>query len=199
MAVACNVSHRDQLERLVADVMAEWQRIDILVCNAAVNPHFGSLMDISDEAYDKIMTVNVKNTLWLCRLVIPRMTERKDGVVIVVSSIAGFKGSRNLGTYAISKAADMQLVRNLALECAGDNVRVNGIAPGLVRTAFSRALWENPENRARALESYPLGRLGEPEDIAGAAVFLASAAGRWVTGQTLVIDGGAGVSAGRYS
>ncbi len=199
IALPCNVSHRDQIRSLVNDTLKQWDRIDVLVCNAAVNPHFGPSLEISEEAYDKIMATNVKNVLWLCRAVIPQMAERKDGAVIIISSIAGFKGTRNLGTYAISKAADMQITRNLAVEWGRDNIRVNCIAPGLVRTDFARALWEDPENRARALTAYPLGRLGEPEDVAGAAVFLAGNGAAWITGQTLAVDGGTSAAAGQYS
>ena len=199
IAIPCNVSDQEQLQSLVDATLKRWGRIDVLVCNAAVNPHFGSSLEISEEAYDKIMATNVKNVLWLCRAVIPQMAGRKDGVVIIVSSIAGFKGTRRLGTYAISKAADMQMTRNLAVEWGHENVRVNCIAPGLVRTDFARALWEDPENRARALATYPLGRLGEPQDIAGAAVFLAARSAAWITGQTLVVDGGTSAAAGQYS
>jgi len=199
MAVPCNVSDVGQLEALVAATLNAWQRIDVLVCNAAVNPYHGPLSGITDEAYDRIMTTNVKNVLWLCNRVIPGMAERRDGAVIVVSSIAGLKGSRGLGAYALSKAADMQLVRNLALEWGHANVRVNGIAPGLVRTDFARALWENEETLAKVLASYPLGRIGEPADLAGAALLLASPAGSFITGQTLVVDGGATAAGGQYS
>lgn len=199
ITVPCNVSDLGQVQSLVDRTLAEWGRIDVLVCNAAVNPHFGPSLEIDESAFDKIMSTNVKNVLWLCRAVIPQMAERKDGAVIIVSSIAGFKGTRRLGTYAISKAADMQLTRNLAVEWGARNVRVNCIAPGLVRTDFARALWEDPENRAKALAAYPLGRLGEPEDVAGAAVFLAARSGAWITGQTLVVDGGTSAAGGQYS
>jgi len=199
MAIACNVSDSDQIRSLVDATLKQWDKIDVLVCNAAVNPHFGSSLDISEEAYDKIMSTNVKNVLWLCRAVIPQMAARKDGAVIIVSSIAGFKGTRRLGTYALSKAADMQMTRNLAMEWGPDNIRINCIAPGLVRTDFARALWEDPENYAKALAAYPLGRLGEPEDIAGAAVFLAAKSASWITGQTLVVDGGTSAAGGQYS
>ena len=161
IAIPCNVSDQEQLRSLADATLKQWGRIDVLVCNAAVNPHFGSSLAIGEKAYDKVMTTNVKNVLWLCHAVIPQMAERKDGAVIIVSSIAGLKGSRRLGTYAISKAADMQITRNLAVEWGPENVHVNGIAPGLVRTDFARALWEDPENRARALAAYPLGRLGD--------------------------------------
>ena len=166
-------------------------RIDILVCNAAVNPSVGPMAAASGEAYDKILDTNVKNVLALCNRVIPQMAERKDGAVIIISSIAGLKGHDQLGLYAISKAAEMQLARNLAVEWGRDNVRVNCIAPGLVRTDFARTLWEDPAVLAEVQATYPLGRIGEPEDVAGAAVFLASRAGAFVTGQVLVVDGGA--------
>ena len=199
MALACNISEKADLQALVDGTLKRWGRIDALVCNAAVNPYFGPLAEIPDEAYDKILDTNVKSNLWLCNMTIPQMAERHDGAVIIVSSIAGLKGHGKLGAYAISKAADNQLARNLAVEWGRSNVRVNCIAPGLVRTDMARALWEDPDNLARALETYPLGRIGEPEDIAGAAVFLASRAGNFVTGQTLVVDGGTTISSGRYS
>ena len=199
MARACNISEKPQLRALVDATLERWGRIDALVCNAAVNPYFGPLAEIPDEVYDKTMNANVRSNLWLCNMVIPQMAERGGGAVIIVSSIAGLKGHGKLGAYAISKAADIQLARNLAVEWGRSNVRVNCIAPGLVRTDMARALWEDPDNLARALEAYPLGRIGEPEDIAGAAVFLASRAGDFVTGQTLVIDGGTTISSGRYT
>jgi NAD(P)-dependent dehydrogenase (short-subunit alcohol dehydrogenase family) len=199
IAIPCNVSDLGQVQSLVDDTLKHWGRIDVLVCNAAVNPHFGPSLEIDESAFDKVMSTNVKNVLWLCRAVIPQMAERRDGAVIIVSSIAGLKGTSRLGAYAISKAADMQLTRNLALEWGHRNVRVNCIAPGLVRTDFARALWEDPENHAKALAAYPLGRLGEPEDVAGAAVFLAARAGAWITGQTLVVDGGTTTAAGDYT
>ena len=199
MACACNISEKTQLHALVDATLERWGRIDALVCNAAVNPYFGPLAEITDEAYDKTMNANVRSNLWLCNMVIPRMAERGGGAVVIVSSIAAFKGHGNLGVYALSKAADNQLARSLAVEWGRANVRVNCIAPGLVRTDMARALWEDPDNLARALEAYPLGRIGEPEDIAGAAVFLASRAGDFVTGQTLVIDGGTTISSGRYT
>jgi NAD(P)-dependent dehydrogenase (short-subunit alcohol dehydrogenase family) len=186
----CNISHLDQLQGLVDHAVARYGRIDSLVCNAAVNPHYGPMATIPEDAYDKIMATNVKSTLWLCNMVAPLMAERRDGSIIIISSIAGLAGSADIGVYGISKAAESQLARNLAVEWAGHNIRANCIAPGLVKTDFARALWEDPERRAKALEVYPLGRLGEPEDIAGAAVFLAARAGQWLTGQTIVIDGG---------
>jgi dehydrogenase/reductase SDR family protein 4 len=199
IAIPCNISKRDELGALVDKTLAHWGQIDVLVCNASISPHHGPLREISDDAYDAIMNTNVKNTLWLCNRVISQMAERKDGVVIIISSIAALKGTRKLGAYAMSKAAHIQLARNLALEWGHANVRVNCIAPGLVRTDMARALWGDPENYARALKSYPLGRIGEPEDVAGAAVFLAARAGAFITGQTIVIDGGATIAGGQYN
>jgi NAD(P)-dependent dehydrogenase (short-subunit alcohol dehydrogenase family) len=190
IAHAASISDRAALQGLVDRTVSEWGKIDILVCNAAVNPYFGPLLDISDEAFDKIMASNVRSNIWLCSMVIPAMAERKDGSVIVISSIAGFKGNTKLGAYGISKAADFQLVRNLAVEWGPHNVRVNAIAPAIIRTDFARALWENPEIHDRAVANYPLRRIGEPDDVAGAAIFLGSRAGEFVTGQVITVDGG---------
>ena len=190
IALAANISDKAALQALVDRTIAEWGRIDTLVCNAAVNPHFGPLATITDEAFDKIMASNVRSNLWLCNMVIPQMAARKDGSVIIVSSIAGLKGNAMLGAYGISKAADFQLARNLAVEWGASNIRINAIAPGIIRTDFAKALWENPASYEKAVRSYPLGRIGEPDDVAGAAIFLASRAGAFVTGQVLVVDGG---------
>ena len=199
LAVPCHVGRAEQLQTLVDRTMAQWGRIDVLVCNAAVNPHFGPMADVSGEAYDTIMDTNVKHVLWLSNTVIPQMAARNDGVVIIISSIGGLKGHDKLGIYALSKAAEMQLARNLAVEWGRSNVRVNCIAPGLVRTHFAKALWENPAALKEALATYPLGRIGEADDIAGAAVFLASKAGAFMSGQVMVVDGGATIASGRYT
>jgi NAD(P)-dependent dehydrogenase (short-subunit alcohol dehydrogenase family) len=190
LAHAASISDKAALQSLIDAPLAKWGKIDILVCNAAVNPHYGPLHTISDEAFDKIMASNVRSNLWLCNMVIPQMAERKDGAVIIISSIAGLKGNKVLGAYGISKAADFELARDLAVEWGPSNVRVNAIAPAIVRTDFARALWENPETYARAVARYPLGRIGEPDDVAGAAIFLAARSGAWVTGQVIVVDGG---------
>jgi NAD(P)-dependent dehydrogenase (short-subunit alcohol dehydrogenase family) len=199
IAVPCNISSLDDLRRLVDATLDAWGRIDVLVCNAAVNPYYGPMAEVPESAYDKTMDTNVKSNLWLCNMAIPNMAERRDGVVILVSSISGLKGHDKLGIYALSKAADFQLVRNLAVEWGHANIRVNCIAPGLVRTDFARRLWEDPAAHDRAVAGYPLGRLGEPEDIAGAALFLAAPTGAFMTGQVLVIDGGVTIASGRYS
>jgi dehydrogenase/reductase SDR family protein 4 len=190
IAIPCHIGRREECETLIANTREKWGKIDTLVCNAAINPYYGPLTGLADDVFSKVMETNVRSNLWLANLVQPEMAARRDGTVIIVSSIGGLKGTDVLGIYAISKAADMQLARNLAVEWGPSNIRVNCIAPGLVRTDFARALWENPEMRKKSEDRTALRRLGEPEDIAGAAVFLASRAGRWLTGQTIVIDGG---------
>lgn len=193
-AIACHIGKREDVEHLVSETKNQFGQIDILVCNAAVNPYYGPMAGLTDDAFAKVIDSNVRSNIWLCNLVLPEMAERKDGSVIIVSSIGGLKGSLNLGIYAISKAADFQLARNLAVEWGPRNIRVNCIAPGLVRTDFARALWDNPEALAKTEAATPLRRIGEPEDIAGAAVYLASPASRWMTGQVIVIDGGVTIS-----
>jgi NAD(P)-dependent dehydrogenase (short-subunit alcohol dehydrogenase family) len=190
VAIPCHIGRRADVEALIEKTRQRWGQIDVLVCNAAVNPYYGPMTGLSDDAFGKVMETNVRSNLWLANLVQPEMAARRDGVIIIVSSIGGLKGTDILGIYAISKAADMQLARNLAVEWGPHNIRVNCIAPGLVRTDFARALWENPELREASEARMPLGRIGEPEDVAGAAVFLAARSGNWITGQTIVIDGG---------
>lgn len=199
IAVPCHIGHKDQCRNLVDRTIERWGRIDILVCNAAVNPYMGSLMEMPDEAFDKVMSINVRSNIWLASMVGPHMKAQRDGTIIIISSTGGLRGSAVLGAYGLSKAADMQLVRNLTVEYGPHNIRSNCIAPALVRTDFARALWEDPQRYETAVRSYPLGRIGEPEDISGIAVMLASKAGSWITGQTLVVDGGAMAAIGRYA
>jgi NAD(P)-dependent dehydrogenase (short-subunit alcohol dehydrogenase family) len=196
IGIACNVGHKDQLAALVAQTRAQFGAIDILICNAAVNPYFGPLAEIPDEAYDRTMNTNVRSNLWLCQMALPDMISRRDGAIVIISSIAGLKGSAALGVYGISKAADFQLARNLAVEWGKHNIRVNCIAPGLVKTDFAKALWDNPEQLAQRLRTTPLGRIGEPEDIAGIALLLASPAASFITGQVIVADGGVTIAGG---
>lgn len=191
IAIAANISSKEDLRHLVDETMRQFGRIDVLVCNAASNPHYGPMAGIGDDQFRKILENNVIANHWLINFVAPQMIERMDGVVIIVSSVGGLRGSAVIGAYNISKAADFQLARNLAVEYGPHNVRVNCIAPGLVRTDFARALWEDPERLHKVNTLVPLRRIGEPDEIAGAAVFLASRAGSFITGQSIVVDGGA--------
>jgi NAD(P)-dependent dehydrogenase (short-subunit alcohol dehydrogenase family) len=188
--IPCHIARKEELQKLADETVRLWGGIDVLVCNAAVNPYLGPAAGASDEVYERVMGANVRSNFWLTNMVLPQMAERGGGSVIIISSIGGLLGSAQLGLYAISKAADMQLARNICVEWGPRNIRANAIAPGLVRTDFARALWENPELYRRRTRHTPLQRIGEPDEIAGAAVFLASRAGSFVTGQTIVVDGG---------
>ncbi|MFO0986314.1 MAG: SDR family oxidoreductase [Alphaproteobacteria bacterium] len=190
MVVACNISHKGQLEALVGRTVERWGRLDILVCNAAVNPYFGPMSTMPEDAYDKIMASNVKSNFWLCNMAAPHMAAQGGGAIIIVSSIGGNQGSATVGVYGMSKAADYALTRNLAVEWGPKNIRANCIAPGLIKTDFSRAFWENPKLSDRVNARTPLRRIGQPEDVGGVAVFLAARAGAYLTGQVVVIDGG---------
>jgi len=189
-AIPANISSKQDLQQLVAQSTAALGKIDILVCNAASNPYYGPLAGIEDDQFRKILENNVIANHWLINFVAPQMIERKDGAIIIVSSIGGLRGSPVIGAYNISKAADFQLARNLAVEYGPHNVRVNCIAPGLIKTDFAKALWEDPALLERRTSTTPLRRIGEPDEIAGAAIFLASQAGSFVTGQAIVVDGG---------
>jgi NAD(P)-dependent dehydrogenase (short-subunit alcohol dehydrogenase family) len=191
IAVPCNIGYKEQLQSLVDQTVAHFGPIDALVCNAAINPYAGPMAEIPDDAFDKIMASNVKSNHWLATMVLPSMKERKRGSITIVSSIGGLRGTSILGAYSISKAADMQLARNIAVEYGPHNVRANTIAPGLVRTDFAKYLWENEDILKDATSGSALRRIGESDEIAGAAVFLASRAGAFTTGQTIVCDGGA--------
>ena len=193
IALACNISRKEELQKLVDDTTKRWGGIDVLVCNAAVNPYYGPSIAMPDDAYDKVMNSNVRSNFWLCNMVLPQMAQRGGGSVIIISSIAGIVGSSTLGVYGLSKAADMALARNLCAEWGPKNIRANCIAPGLIRTDFAKALWDDPKVYEQTVKVYPLRRIGEPDEIAGAAVFLAGPSGSYMTGQTIVIDGG-GVS-----
>jgi len=194
LVIPCNIARKEEVEGLVAGALKHWGRIDTLVCNAAVNPYFGPLEKIPDEAFDKIMSSNIKSNLWLCNYAIPAMAERGGGNVVIVSSIGGLRGSAQLGAYGISKAADMQLTRSLAVEWGARNVRINCVAPGLVKTDFARALWEDPERLKRTVSTAPLRRIGEPREIGGVIAFLASTAASFMTGTVIVADGGVSIA-----
>ena len=195
-AHAASISSKPALEALVAATRARFGRIDVLVCNAASNPYYGPMAGISDEQFRKIFDNNVLANHWLAQLVAPEMRARKAGSIVIVSSIGGLTASTAIGAYNVSKAADFQLARNLAAEFGPDGVRVNCIAPGLVRTDFARALWEDPVVLEQVTRLAPLRRIGEPHEIAGAAVFLASDASSFMTGQAIVVDGGATIGGG---
>tara|TARA_B100001146_G_C16199127_1_gene443291 strand:- start:5366 stop:6130 length:765 start_codon:yes stop_codon:yes gene_type:complete len=190
MVIPCNISDTTALQMLVDETRAKLDKIDILVCNAATNPYFGSIQNIPEKAIDKLMDNNIKSNILLCQMVIPEMVERKEGSIIIISSVGGLKASTVIGGYNVTKAADIMIVKNLAAEFGKHNVRTNAIAPGLFRTDFAKALWENPDILKASTAGCPMRRIGEPDEIGGAAVFLASKAGSFVNGHTLVVDGG---------
>jgi NAD(P)-dependent dehydrogenase (short-subunit alcohol dehydrogenase family) len=190
IGVASSLSSKESLQAMIDAGRAAFGHIDVLVCNAASNPHYGPLGTITDEQFRKTLDNNIVAQHWLITMVAPEMRTRKSGSIIIISSIGGLRGTPIIGAYGITKAADIAMCRNLAREFGPDNVRINCIAPGLVKTDFARGLWENPENLKHSTSSACLGRIGEPHEIAGAAVYLASDASTFMTGQTLVIDGG---------
>ncbi|MDC1491598.1 glucose 1-dehydrogenase [Gammaproteobacteria bacterium] len=188
--IAASISNTDQLELLVSKTREKYGKIDVLICNAATNPFMGSMLDMPSEKFDKVMENNIKSNQFLCNLVIPEMVDRNDGSIIIISSIGGLKGSSILGAYNISKAADIMMVKNIAAEFGKNNIRANSIAPGLIKTDFAKALWENPDILKSVLVNTPMQRIGEPDEIAGVAVMLSSKAGEYINGQTIVVDGG---------
>jgi NAD(P)-dependent dehydrogenase (short-subunit alcohol dehydrogenase family) len=188
--IPCNISRKDEIAALIDGTVRHYGPIDILVCNAAVNPYYGPLLDIADDAFDKIMGANVKSNIWLSARALPAMAERGRGSVVIISSISGLRGSCVIGAYGISKAADFALCRSLAGEWGPKGVRVNCVAPGMVKTDFARALWEDEANLKRRCATTPLRRIGAPDEIAGAVAYLGSDASTFMTGQTIVVDGG---------
>jgi NAD(P)-dependent dehydrogenase (short-subunit alcohol dehydrogenase family) len=196
IVVPANISSKEELQNLADETRRQLGRIDILVCNAASNPYYGPMSGITDEQFRKILENNVIANHWLIQMVAPEMLERKEGSIVIVSSIGGLTSSAVIGAYNISKAADFQLARNLAAEFGPHGVRVNCIAPGLIRTDFARALWENPDTLKAVTKGTPMRRIGEPHEIAGAAVYLASPASTFMTGQTIIVDGGSTVGVG---
>ena len=190
IVIPCNVGHKAQLQNLVDQTVAQLGGIDIVVANAGVNLYVGPSAGASDEVYERVMGTNVRSNFWLSNMVCPHLAARGGGSFTIISSIAGTLSSGTLGLYSISKAADMALARNIAVEWGHANIRANAIAPGLVRTDFARALWEDPVRYKNTTRTAPLGRIGEPNEIAGAAVWLASPSGAFTSGQTILIDGG---------
>lgn len=196
IGLPCDVSRRAELRRLVDDIQLMRGRIDTLVCNAGVQGPAGPLAESSDMDWEQVMTVNLRSAVWLTSLVIPAMAARGAGSVILMSSIAGLRGNKAIGLYGLSKAALAGLARNLAVEWGPQGVRVNAISPGLIRTPLATGLMANEAFMQRRLALTPLRRVGEPHEIAGVAVMLASAAGGFITGQNLVVDGGTLISDG---
>ena len=192
--IAANISDESQLDLLVESTRKQLGKIDVLICNAATNPFMGSMLDMPSEKFDKVMNNNIKSNQVLCNLVLPEMIDRNDGAIIIISSIAAIKGSPILGAYNISKAADVMIVKNIAAEFGNKNIRANSIAPGLIKTDFAKALWQNPDILKAVLSTTPMQRIGEPNEIAGVAVMLASDAGNYINGQTIVVDGGTTIS-----
>jgi len=188
LAKPCNVSRKEDLQALVDATAAKWGAPDIVVANAASNPYYGPLTGIPDDAFDKIFANNLKSVLWLAGMTLPKM--KSGGSFTLVGSIGGIIANTVIGAYGMSKAAGHHLVRNLAAEWGPKGVRVNAIAPGLIKTEFARALWEDEKRARERIEATPLRRLGEPVDIGGIAVFLASPAAAFITGQCIVADGG---------
>jgi NAD(P)-dependent dehydrogenase (short-subunit alcohol dehydrogenase family) len=194
VSIPANIADKASLQALVDKTLERFGQIDHLVCNAASNPYFGPQEGISDEAFSKILQNNIISNHWLITMVAPAMRARKEGTITIISSVGGLKASTVIGAYCISKAADMQLARNLAAEFGPDNVRVNCIAPGLIKTDFAKALWDNPDILKASTSGAPLRRIGIPDEIAGMAVLLAGKAGGFATGQCFVIDGGATIA-----
>ena len=192
--ISASISDENQLDELVKKTREKLGKIDVLICNAATNPFMGSMLDMPNDKFDKVMNNNIKSNQILCNLVLPEMIDREDGSIIIISSIAAIKGSAILGAYNISKAADVMIVKNIAAEFGHKNIRANSIAPGLIKTDFAKALWENPDILKTVLSTTPMQRIGEPDEIAGVAVMLASEAGNYINGQTIVVDGGTTIS-----
>jgi NAD(P)-dependent dehydrogenase (short-subunit alcohol dehydrogenase family) len=191
LAVACHTGKTEQIRALLDAAIGAFGKVDILVNNAATNPHFGPMLTADDGAFAKTFEVNLKGYFDAARLVAEHLMSRKaPGSIVSVSSVAALGGAPLQGVYGMTKAAVISMTRTLAYELGSHNIRVNAIAPGLVRTRFASALIDNPDIASRVISRTPLGRVASPDEIAGGAVFLASDAASFVTGHTLVIDGG---------
>jgi NAD(P)-dependent dehydrogenase (short-subunit alcohol dehydrogenase family) len=194
IALKCNTGAKDDLAELLRVTAAEYGRLDAVVANVAVNPYYGKLSGIAEEQWDKIMSVNVKSTLWLANMAMPEIARQGGGSFTIVSSIGALTGDTAIPAYNISKLAEIALMRNLAVEWGPAKIRVNAILPGLIRTDFARALWENPATLQAMEAATPIGRIGEVEDIGGVGAFLATKAASYITGQSIVVDGGSTVT-----
>ncbi|HEX8424786.1 SDR family oxidoreductase [Hymenobacter sp.] len=195
LAVVCDMTQPEQIRALVETTLAQLGRVDVLVSCVGMAPT-GSVLAVSAADFDAAMAVNVQSAVLLTKLIVPQMAERKDGILIYLASIAGVRGNRNIGLYGLSKASLIQLARNLAVEFGPDNIRANTISPGVIETAFARPMLDSPEVMTKRLALTPLRRVGQPNEVAGVAVMLASRAGAFITGQNLIIDGGTVISDG---
>lgn len=190
LAVAAHNGNKEALQALIKATVDAYGRVDILVNNAATNPHFGTMLEAEDSMWQKTIEVNIMGNVWLTQAVVPYMRQQGGGKIINIASINGLRPGRMQGIYSMTKAGVISLTQTLALELAGDNIQVNAIAPGLVKTKFARAIWENDVLLQAIIERTPAKRMGEPDDIAGMAIFLASPASNFATGQVFVVDGG---------
>jgi NAD(P)-dependent dehydrogenase (short-subunit alcohol dehydrogenase family) len=190
LVVPCHIGNTEELQNLVDTTIREWGRIDVLVPNAAINPVYGPMQVLDDAVFDKMLMTNVRTINTMCKMVLPQMAENGGGSVVIISSVAAIKGSTTLGAYGVTKAADAAMARALALEWGPQNIRVNAIGPGLIKTDFARALWEDPERIERINNANPLRRMGTVEEIAGTALWLASPLSGYVNGQLIIADGG---------
>ena len=190
LALACHTGRLAEVEALAGAVRDAFGGLDVLVNNAATSPHFGPLLEAGEAQWDKTFEVNVKGYASMTRACVPLMRARGGGSILNLASVAGMVPHTGLGVYGVTKAAVLMLTRTLALELAADAIRVNALAPGLIQTRFSEALWQTPALRERALAAIPQGRIGQPADLVGAALYFAGDASRYTTGAVLVVDGG---------
>jgi NAD(P)-dependent dehydrogenase (short-subunit alcohol dehydrogenase family) len=190
IAIAAHTGEKATLNALVAKTIATWGKVDILVNNAATNPHYGAVLDAEDSLWQKTLEVNVMGNIWLCQQVVPHMRVQGGGSIINVASIAGIRPGMSQGIYSMTKAALINLTQTLAMELGKDGIRVNALAPGLIQTRFARALWENETLSKQVISRTPLGRIGQPAEIATLALWLASDLSSFATGETFVVDGG---------
>ncbi|MGB5327612.1 MAG: glucose 1-dehydrogenase [Gammaproteobacteria bacterium] len=188
--IAANMGNIDDIQSLVDGTVAVYGGIDIIINNAAANPVFGPLQNTDERAFDKIIDVNLKGPFELCKKAYPIMKQRGGGSIIHISSIGGLTPETGIGIYSVSKAAIISMTKAMAQDWGADNVRSNAICPGLIKTKFSEALWNNESSFDRFVNRIPLGRIGEPEDITGLAVYLASAASAYCSGGVYMVDGG---------
>ncbi len=192
--IACDITDINSVRRFAKHAQEAFGQVDALVLNAAGVPPLGSILNQGLKELDQAVSGNLSGNLLLVNEILPRMIVRREGSILFTSSITALRGSKLLGMYGMAKAANDQLVRNLVTEIGASNVNVNSINPGAVRTDFSRVLWENPEREKAVVSTIPLGRIGEPEDVAGLALLLVSQAGRYITGQSILVDGGRSVA-----